>query len=369
MRCAGTRAVTDIRMWTKESVWVQCQACPGPVFEFRPKAPALRMSPIGRMSQCGPRLAISRGTSCKVVRAAAMSRRSKLEVQLDHQFVSGRELPNRPRRFQRGVRWWASLPQLVPAVLSLLLVALPTVIPPANAEEASEIPAAEALAAWQGGASSDARMLARRIHLGESSALLVNEQRLGELAIEIDQVLENIRNRYPETAEVAARSRFRPATLLLTVEGGLFDAIAQRWNGAGRVPLTGFEEFDALNSRLGLHAWESMPLLASVVMNFSERANLHAARQAYLALDGVVGAELDAYLEDGPDIAVTSASGRWFVMMRKAWGDCPSGCLHSRTSFFVVNHGHVERVDGNRAEGMEEFRSAVPSREWPRWIE
>lgn len=290
-------------------------------------------------------------------------------MQLNHQFVSGHELPNRPRRFQRGVRWLGSPPQLVLAVFSLLHVALPTAIPPANAEEASEIPAAEALAVWHGGASADARMLARRIHLGESSELLANEQRLGELAIEIDQVLMNIRNRYPETAEIAPRSRFRPATLLLSVEGGLFDAIAQRWNGTGGVPLTGFEEFDELNSRLGLHRWESMPLLASVVMNFSERANLHAARQAYLALDGVVDAELDAYLGDGPDIAATNASGRWFVMMRKAWGDCPSGCLHSQTSFFVVSHGHVERVDRKGAEGMVEFRSAVPSREWPRWIE
>lgn len=197
----------------------------------------------------------------------------------------------------------------------------------------------------------------------------MNEQRLGELAIEIDQVLMNIRSRYPETGEVAARSRFRPATLLLTVEGGLLDAIAQRWNGTGGEPLTGFEDFDELNSRLGLHTWESMPLFAVLIMHFSENANLLVARQAYLAIDGVVGAEFDTYLGDGPDIAATKASGRWFVMMRKAWGDCPSGCLHSETSFFVVNHTHVEQVDRARAEGMVEFRRAAPSGGWPWRIE
>ncbi|MYA87175.1 MAG: hypothetical protein F4X97_01740 [Boseongicola sp. SB0662_bin_57] len=197
----------------------------------------------------------------------------------------------------------------------------------------------------------------------------MDEQRLGELAVEIGQVLMHIRDRYPEMTEVTARSRHAPATLLLAVEGRLLDAIAQRWNGAGGVPLTGFEEFDELNSMLGLHTWESMPLFASVIMHFSEHANLRAARQAYLDIDGVVSAEFDTYLGGGPDIAATSASGRWFVMMRKAWGDCPSGCLHSETSFFVVNRTHVDRVDRAMAEDMAEFRRAVPPGEWPRWIE
>ena len=60
----------------------------------------------------------------------------------------------------------------------------------------------------------------------------------------------HIRNRYPETTEVTARSRQASATLLLAAEGGPLDAIAQRWNGNGEVPLTGFEEFDELNSVL-----------------------------------------------------------------------------------------------------------------------
>ena len=290
-------------------------------------------------------------------------------MQLNHQCVSGIELPKLSCRLQHGVRTLASLPHLVLALLSLLLVAFPTAFAPANAEEASEIAKVDALAARRGEVSSDAQILARRIHLGENSELLMNEQRLGEIAIEIDQVLMLIRSRYPETTEVAARSRFRPAKLLLTVDGGLLDAIAQRWNGTGGTPLTGFEEFDDLNSRLGLHTWKSMPLFASVIMHFSEHANLLAARQAYLAVDGVVGAEFDTYLGDGPDIAAAKASGRWFVMMRKAWGDCPSGCLHSATSFFVVNHTHVEQVDRARAEGMVEFRGAVPPGEWPQWIE
>ncbi len=368
-RCASTRAVMIVRMWTKAPVWDRCLACLGPVFDFGLQGACRSNVANWAHEPVRPRLVSLCGTSYKLVGAAAISLRSKHRVQLNHRFVSGLELPNRPRRFQRGVRRLGAQPQLLPAVVSLLLVALPTVIPPANAEEASEIPKVEALAAWQGGASSDARILARRIQLGETSELLMNEQRLGELAIEIDQVLMHIRNRYPETAEIAARSRYMSATLLLTVDGRLLDAISQRWNATGGVPLTGFEEFDELNSRLGLRTWESMPLFASVIMHFSEHANLHAARQAYLAIDGVVSAEFDTYLGDGPDIAATTASGRWFVMMRKAWGDCPSGCLHSETSFFVVNHTHVERVDRAMADGMMEFRRAVPSAEWPRWIQ
>lgn len=290
-------------------------------------------------------------------------------MKLNRKCVSQFDPTEPPRRCQHGVRTLASLPRRVLAVLPLLLVAQPAIIPGASAAEAAAVPTVEALAAIRGRISSDARILARRIHLEETDELLVNEQRLGELAIEIDQVLMHIRSRYPEMAEIAARSRFRPATLLLTVEGGLLNAIAQRWNGTGGVPPTGFEEFDELNSRLGLHTWESIPLFASVIMHFSEHANLLAARQAYLAVDGVVSAEFDAYLGDGPDIAAAYASGRWFVIVRKAWGDCPSGCLNSESSFFVVSHTHVDRVDRARAGGMAEFRSAVPPAEWPKWIE
>ena len=296
------------------------------------------MSPFGRVSQCGPLPASSRGTSCKVVGAAATSLRSKYQAPLNRQFLSGLELPDRPRRFQRGVRRLGSLPQLVPAALSLLLVALNAVVPLANAGEASEIPTVEALAAWRGGAFSDARMLARRIHLGETSELIMNERRLGDLAIETDQVLMNVGSRYPGTAEVAARSRFRPATPLMAAEGRLFDAIARRWHGTGSVPLAGFEEFVELNSRLGLHTWETVPLFASVILHFSEHANRRAARQACLAVDGVVGAAFDTNLGAGPDIAATRVSGRWFVMMRKAWDCLPAACIRKLPSLSSVTH-------------------------------
>ena len=290
-------------------------------------------------------------------------------MQNNRKCVSGIEMSKPSLRLQNGARALRSLPQLALATFSILLVAMPAIIPASSAADAFEAREVESPAAGLGGDLSDAQTLARRIHLRETSALLVDAQRLDELASEIGQVLMHIRSRYPGMAEVSARPRYRPATLLLTVEGCLLDAIAQRWNGTDGVRQTGFQEFDELNSRLGLHRLESIPLLDSVIMHFSEHANLHAARQAYLAVDGVVSAEFDAYLGDGPDIAATKASGRWFVTMRKAWGDCPSGCLHSETSFFVVNHMRVERVERESAEDMVEFRSAVPHGDWPRWIE
>ena len=36
---------------------------------------------------------------------------------------------------------------------------------------------------------------------------------------------------------------------------------------------------------------------------------------------------------DGSDIAMHKTSGNWHVVMRKAWGDCPSGCIHEETHF------------------------------------
>ena len=210
--------------------------------------------------------------------------------------------------------------------------------------------------------SRDATVLARRILHRQGEELLVDERRLDRLAREIGSVLRLIRKRYPALAEIAARP---PTGLRLEIKGALHDDIAGRWAGvsvgavvnAGAVPPTEHAAFDALNARLGLRTVEFWPASGAIFLRFADRANPRAAVEAYAAIAGVADARLVRRRIDGSDIAMHKTSGNWHVVMRKAWGDCPSGCIHEETHFFAVGGGHVERTDVKIARGMQVFRT------------
>ena len=210
--------------------------------------------------------------------------------------------------------------------------------------------------------SRDATVLARRILHRQGEELLVDERRLDRLAREIGSVLRLIRKRYPALAEIAARP---PTGLRLEIKGALHDDIAGRWAGvsvgavvnAGAVPPTEHAAFDALNARLGLRTVEFWPASGAIFLRFADRANPRAAVEAYAAIAGVADARLVRRRIDGSDIAMHKTSGNWHVVMRKAWGDCPSGCIHEETHFFAVGGGHVERIDVKIARGMQVCRT------------
>ena len=204
--------------------------------------------------------------------------------------------------------------------------------------------------------SQDAVVLARRILQWQSQELFVDEHRLDRLARETGTVLGLIRKRYPSMAEVAARKP--PAALLLKVEGALLDDIAGRWTGlnAGAPLPTGHAAFDALNARLGVQTLEFWPASGTVFLRLADRVNPRAAVEAFSAIAGIVEAQLDRHFIDGSDIAMRKVNETWHVVIRKAWGDCPSGCIHRETHYFTVNRRHVERIDEKTAGEMPVFR-------------
>ena len=224
------------------------------------------------------------------------------------------------------------------------------------------IPAASAqpdvrnAASREAGISRDSTVLARRMLQWQSKELLLDERRLDRLGAEIGTVLRVIRDRYPAMGEIAARQP--PTELLLEIEGALLDVIAERWTdlSVGAVLPTGHAAFDGLSARLGLRTVEFWPASSAVYLRFTERVNLRAAVEAYSAIAGVARAQLDRRLIDGSDIAMRNMNGVWYVVMRKAWGDCPSGCINEETYFFTVKSGRVERIEENTAREMTAFR-------------
>ncbi len=210
---------------------------------------------------------------------------------------------------------------------------------------------------WQPSASTEAAVLADRILRRESDDLLLDASRRRELGREIGRVLARIRDAYPAMAEISAREDHKLGTLLLGLEPKLLEAVSGLLDDErGSVPLrTARAEFDALNAKLGL--WAVRPFFSTgvVAMYFDEPLNIDAARRAYQAMECVSYAEPDVLLGDGSDIEATKSRGTWHVIFRRAWGDCPSGCMYEERSFFTVDDDGVERIEPSRAKDMAGF--------------
>lgn len=215
------------------------------------------------------------------------------------------------------------------------------------------------------GMSEDAMILATRLHQAMTDDLIMDDPRLQELGREIDLVLAQIRDRHPRMSEISARRWYAPARLILHLEGDLLDAVIERWqNGNGEpLPRTGHATFDELNAEIGLHKARAYPRSSMVIVSLSKLANMRTVHQAYAAIDGVRHVELDWFLGVGSDILATNDGGSWHVAMRNAWGDCPSGCMHEETFYFVVRSGHLEQVEENEARNIRQFRDLIPALE------
>lgn len=209
---------------------------------------------------------------------------------------------------------------------------------------------------------SDARVLADRMLRRQSSGLLLDPERRDRLSQEIGHVLSQLRETYPKTWEVSARVEHRPRMLLVGLKPALLAtlALARRENGT----LTGNAEFDALNKRLGLSDAQVFRRAGIAALHFAKYVNLGTASRAYRKIPGVMFAEPDAQLGDGPDIEAVKVQGIWYVVVRKAWGDCVSGCTHEELSFYTVENGKARRVEAQQGLQEAAFAKLAEIRGW-----
>ena len=81
-------------------------------------------------------------------------------------------------------------------------------------------------------------------------------------------------------------------------------------------------------------------------------------------VEGIEYAESNADVGDASDLEVLESEGRWYVVARRAWGDCPSGCIYEELFFFVVDGAAVEMIDREEALEGAEFMDLVMRRGW-----
>ena len=221
--------------------------------------------------------------------------------------------------------------------------------------------------AWEPPTLTEAAILAHRILRSQDDRLLLDAVEQRELAREIGPLLSRIRDAYPAVADINVRAPYAFGELLLTLEPWLFEVVSSLLDGqTGPIVLrTGHTEFDALNERLGLSVVADLfPSSTTAIFYFNEYLNVPAAVTAYATMEGIESAEPNAYLGDGPDIDAVKSKGRWYVVARHAWGDCPSGCINEELYFFIVNGADVERTDRTQAMDRAEFRELVMNRGW-----
>ena len=218
---------------------------------------------------------------------------------------------------------------------------------------------------------TDAVFLAHRILQRESKDLLVDTGQRRELAGEIDLVLSRIRETYPTLADIPVRQRYEFGVLLLGLDPYLSSAVRGLLRETGQMhtgPLhTGYEAFDALNARLSLSAVELSVGINIGTFYFDESLNVGEAIRAYEMVEGVEFAEANSLFGDGPDIDAVKSQGTWHVAVRRAWGDCPAGCIFKEIFFFTVKGSDVERIERAQAMDMIPFVDLLKNTGWSGW--
>ena len=204
------------------------------------------------------------------------------------------------------------------------------------------------LPAWSAPAEGgEAGILAARILAAECGGCLVfdPERRRG---------LARVRELRPDLSDIRARAAFDPRALLVEPERALLAALAHAPESE-----TGYAAFDALNAGLRLESVRVFSFADTALLRFAAPVNVSAAARAYREVEGVKSAEPDAVLGDGADIAAARHEARWYVVVDRAWGDCPSGCLHRETAFFTVTGDKVSEVEPATARRMPGFEQAM----------
>ena len=211
-------------------------------------------------------------------------------------------------------------------------------------------------------AVQDATVLAERLMRRNSDRLLLDPVHRDQLIREIRQVLVQVRAAYPVIAEVSPRLDYRPGMLLVGLAPALLAGtlLAERENSTP----TGFVKFDTLNTRLGLSDVQVFRRTGVAALYFSKHVNLEAASRAYMKVPGVQFAQPDRQLGDGPDIEAGRVQGIWYVIARKAWGDCASGCIHEELSFFTVEDGIIRLFEDSQAMQEASFAALAATRGW-----
>ncbi len=136
--------------------------------------------------------------------------------------------------------------------------------------------------------------------------------------------------------------------------------------GASAPLCTGQAAFDALNQNLNLRGVMVYQRSNAIVISFDPSNDIVSTALKYAAIEGVRHGQPEALLGDGSGIQALWSDDKWYVVFRKAWGDCPSGCINSELHYFIEQGVNVERVSHEDAVAVPEFAEILAAHGWTR---
>jgi len=178
---------------------------------------------------------------------------------------------------------------------------------------------------------------------------------------ELDGVLARVRELEPAVENVEPRPQFALGSIILYLGPDLYEQIYALLEGSPESVAFVLNDpgFDALNVRLRLVGFE--PLLTIAGETFAPfrlcypfHINVPAVAAAFQALEDVYTAGGEEPLGDAPDIEALKDGDTWYVVVRDAFGDCPSGCTGEALYYFIDNGEATAQVD--EADALENER-------------
>ncbi len=206
---------------------------------------------------------------------------------------------------------------------------------------------------------SESEILASQILIRQGTDGFRLPERFQQLATEIQQVLELVRESEPSIADVSVSEAYSPGAVIVTPQPGLLKRVQSMvGSGAESVPFSsGSQKFDQFNAKFGLYAVNIYSQLNLMILYYDPGINpqfvsfLLSSRYS----EHVKSAEPDYFLGDRSAIKVSKAGENWYVLFRRAWGDCPSGCINQELNFFMVKENHVKSIPFEEARTLVEF--------------
>ncbi len=212
---------------------------------------------------------------------------------------------------------------------------------------------------------SEPEILASQILIRQGSDGFRLPEQFQQLSTEIQFVLELVRESNPSIADVSVTEAYSPGAVIVTPQPGFLKRVQSMVGGeAESVPFSsGSRRFDQFNTKFGLYAVNIYPQLNVMILYYDPGINpqffsfLLASRFS----DQIKSAEPDYFLGDRSKIKISKSGENWYVLVRRAWGDCPSGCINQELNFFMVTENLVKSVPFEEAQTLAEFVKLVDS--------
>ncbi len=173
--------------------------------------------------------------------------------------------------------------------------------------------------------SADPLLEAQMLALDISGELLPPE----ELTQRILEDLAAIRAAYPEVTNIHYRPNYEPSQMLVSLTD---EAFAQYLQGQ-------YHAWDELNAAYGAIDFAASSFVKIVLLKFDKIYNMELLSDIYeqAHIDGIIHAQPNYLYGDGNTIYADPPR----YTFRRAWGDCPAGCIYRKDWHFEVEDGQV----------------------------